>query len=64
MISGKAEPVDVIRCRDCANFDDGRCNHFLIGYWDSVEHVDVLYRFKVEPDGYCAWANRRNGCQS
>lgn len=39
---------EIIRCRDCGRFTDGLCGlRKGIGY------------FAVEPDGFCAWAERR-----
>lgn len=53
-ISAKQE---VVRCRDCKHYNDqepggeiGTCNLGL-------EELDLLSI--VEPDGFCAWAERR-----
>ena len=50
--------VRVVRCRDCAyickrEYANGFEYH-TCSYFDS-EHAEV------EPDGFCAWGERRNG---
>lgn len=44
----------IVRCRDCVHLDN----------WDysdgSIRHVCENFKFMdVEPDGFCAWAERR-----
>ena len=51
-----AEPI--VRCRDCRYFD--KYPH---------DEITVCYRFDneepiVEPDGFCAWGERREGAES
>lgn len=52
---------EIIRCRDCKHFDDAwvSCNYFICGYWDSEAKEDVLMRQQVNPNGFCAWAEKR-----
>lgn len=54
--------VEVIRCKDCQYAYDMNCNgkeydcwHF--GGWDYFN--DEPEGWVVEPDGFCAWAERR-----
>ena len=48
--------VEVVRCRDCKHYDphptDGGVCFLPDGDGDFA-------RWEVEPDGYCAWAERR-----
>ena len=44
---------EIVRCRDCASFreKDWRCTSFQ---WHNCDESP-----DVEPDGFCAWAERR-----
>ena len=42
---------EIIRCRDCVCFSNGVCMDNFKTPWDS----DIY----VEPDGFCAWGERR-----
>lgn len=61
-----ASDTEIIRCRDCLHFvthgADCLCNRFHVGYWDAEEEQDVIVRCVVNPDGFCAWAKRREQC--
>lgn len=50
----KADIVEVIRCKDCKK------------YFPKTEERDsycpFVGRIGLEPDGYCAWAERRTSC--
>lgn len=49
-----ADMVVVIRCRDCKHYHSmiNGCDWFVNEWYD--EYVEV------EPDGYCAWGERRD----
>lgn len=53
---------EIIRCRDCKyHATDGitsLCNHFCVGYWDMEREEDTVTRCVVDPDDFCAWAER------
>lgn len=46
---------ELVRCRDCKHFMDktNECN--LQDEWNEMHWLDV------EPDGFCAWGERRDG---
>ena len=41
---------EVIRCRDCRKSDPA-----------SYDYCEFHYMHECEPDGFCAWAERRQG---
>ena len=48
--------VNVVRCKDCDFYDHWDTSEpyrekHVCGYWDYLE---------IEPDGYCAWGERRD----
>jgi len=52
------EPItlkEIVRCRDCKHYKD-RNGAILPG---TVCQRLGYYNFKVEPDGFCKWASRR-----
>lgn len=44
---------EIVRCRDCEDYrsSDATCHSWLWHNWDEAT--------EVEPDGYCAWAKRK-----
>lgn len=50
--------VKVVRCRDCEHY---RPHEFVL--ITDIEHVCLFWAdgCKVEPDGFCAWAERKEG---
>ena len=46
---------DVVRCRDCKDYraSDATCHSWQWHNWDAA--------IEVEPDGFCAWAERKEG---
>ena len=49
-ISGDKLP-EIVRCRDCAHYTDDEMEYYhYCGNWCE----------QVEPDGFCAWAERRD----
>ena len=56
-IKGDEVGEPIVRCRDCRYFD--KYPH---------DEITVCYRFDneepiVEPDGFCAWGERREGAE-
>ena len=49
----RADMVSVVRCRDCRNFERDCKQGDRDAYWCAKV---MLY---VEPDGFCAWGERR-----
>lgn len=55
---------EIIRCRDCEHYqlcNEGFCicsRGWVVAY-DEADGHDHKLRIEVEPDGYCAWAQRR-----
>ena len=47
--------VKVVRCRDCKDYraSDATCHSWQWHNWDAA--------IEVEPDGFCAWAERKEG---
>lgn len=60
-MSKDKDTVEVVRCRDCTYGTHGgtECLYFA-DYLDTVEDAIVLPA-DVEPDGFCAWGERREG---
>jgi len=50
----KIKHEEIVRCRDCASFreKDWRCTSFQ---WHNCDESP-----DVEPDGFCAWGERRD----
>lgn len=46
-----ADYVSVVRCRDCRYYDSSLCNWFECSCCGEPT--------RVEPDGFCAWGERR-----
>ena len=40
---------EIVRCRDCKHYEPNTYSHFTC----------ELLTFHVEPDGFCAWGERR-----
>lgn len=59
--------VEVVRCRDCKHFYDGRrdtANGWVDVFTCDSEQwstVSLMPSHEVEPDGFCAWGERRDG---
>lgn len=45
----RVDLVQVVRCRDCKYYEPNTYSHFTC----------ELLTFHVEPDGFCAWGERR-----
>ena len=46
----------IVRCRDCKRFSLDNSDHdYRSGWWCHRWDTDM-----VEPDGYCAWGERRD----
>ena len=41
---------DLVRCRDCKHYEPNTYSHFTC----------ELLTFHVQPDGFCAWGERRD----
>lgn len=41
---------EIVRCRDCK---------FCMSYW-GADYCDYFSHVTNDPDGYCAWGERRN----
>ena len=54
-VHGKVgENPEVVRCRECRYYTDDEMEYFhYCGEWCE----------QVEPDGYCAWGERRGPCR-
>ena len=54
---------EIIRCADCVNYRKHRWFSFSLGVQLGTDISDVCMFFangvKVEPDGYCKWAERK-----
>lgn len=49
------DAVEVVRCRDCACFSVDDSDHdYRTGWWCKRWYTDM-----VMPDGFCAWASRK-----
>lgn len=63
-VHGKVgENQEVVRCRECEHADESeigtlRCHGPLVNPWDYYLDEPSLGK-EVEPDGYCAWGERR-----
>ena len=42
---------EIVRCRDCKHYENYTCNSWQWHNWDAP--------IEVEPDGFCAWGERR-----
>ena len=49
----EGEHVDIVRCRDCVDYDCGRC------YSDQWSTASLMPAHRVGPDGFCAWGERK-----
>lgn len=56
--------VKVVRCRDCRYYREHKFFKATLGMGLGTDISDVCMFFsdgvKVEPDGYCAWGERRD----
>lgn len=54
--------TEIIRCRDCklSHNDGWKCARWATHHWDEDQEVDVIELADVQPDGFCAWAERRD----
>lgn len=51
----RGDAVEVVRCRDCACFSvDDNDHDYRTGWWCKRWYTDM-----VKPDGFCAWASRK-----
>lgn len=51
----RGDAVEVVRCRDCACFSVDDSDHdYRTGWWCKRWYTDM-----VMPDGFCAWASRK-----
>ncbi len=58
----KRDLVDVVRCRDCENYDSERDGCWWFAH--AERQPDYSWADEpsdVEPDGFCAWACRKEG---
>ena len=51
----------IVRCRDCEHWYEGVCYRLSRLYDPSMSGTDIAVDglFEVKPEGYCAWAERR-----
>lgn len=51
----------LVRCRDCRYFASDECALVMriFGEWFDLSTVDLT--LSIDPDGYCAWGERRKG---
>jgi Lar family restriction alleviation protein len=55
---------EIVRCRDCEHAEESEsgslhCIGYLVEKWDYYND-EPSYGRQVEPDGFCAWAERRD----
>ena len=51
----RGDAVEVVRCRDCERFAVDQSDHeYRSGWWCKRWDTDM-----VKPDGFCAWASRK-----
>ena len=54
---------EIVRCRDCRHYREHKFFKSTLGMGLGTDISDVCMFFsngvKVEPDGFCAWAERR-----
>lgn len=43
---------EVVRCKDCANYYNGRCES---EHWSTAS---LMPSHRVTPDGFCAWGEK------
>lgn len=43
---------EIVRCRDCVSYQPDMCCEMFVFADDRISHVD-------DPDGFCAWGERR-----
>lgn len=53
--------TEVIRCRDCGKSRENgwKCSRFVEWVYDEAQEMGELAMASVSPDGFCAWAERR-----
>lgn len=52
---------EIVRCRDCVYYYEADNYHPQGNYTSRCcKHIDS-YNDEVEPDGFCAWAKRKEG---
>lgn len=53
--------TEVIRCRDCGKSRENgwKCSRFVEEIYDEAQEMGELAMASVSPDGFCAWAERR-----
>ena len=51
---------EVVRCGDCANYYEAENYHPNGNYYSRCCKYFDTYNNEVEPDGFCAWAERRD----
>ena len=54
-LTGYSLTGEIVRCRDCKDYraSDATCHSWQWHNWDAA--------IEVEPDGFCAWAERKEG---
>lgn len=58
-----AKPIDdteIVRCRDCKHYYEAENYHPSGNYVMRCCKYFDTYNDEVEPDGFCAWGERRN----
>lgn len=52
---------EIIRCKECACFlkEGGFCTRWAYGTYDEETGADIIDCYEVEPDGFCAWAEKK-----
>ena len=55
---------EIVRCRACANYYEAENYHPSGNYIRRCCKYFDTYNDEVEPDGFCAWASRREGAES
>ena len=51
--SGIYKREEIVRCKDCEHYDEGRC------YADKWSTASLMPAHRVASDGFCAWGERR-----
>ena len=57
-----ADGEEIVRCRDCMKSREKgwKCIRFTEEVYDEENEIGELVMANVQPDGHCAWAERRN----
>lgn len=57
---GREKTNGCMRCIECKHFDDGLCHRFEFTFWDEVCETEIIESAIVEPNGFCAWGERKD----